>query len=232
MYRMTFLHCVPCWFEGCVCVCVLLAWFICSVTEGGGQEGPLACNECHVKLSGLQWRPPHRVSSVVPSSAGGGRSSLCTPLGGWRNVCQVSFSVRVSMLVYASIFYNAPYQLTLVNLRTLILGFALLGWFISIYLNIFLWEYNFLFTPIISGTELGHSIWIFSTSRVETCTAKNWELPSTAPIVYSCVPSLFLDTRKGDHTEGNPKFYLVNTVVFSAVGANRPGTTTHYILRV
>jgi hypothetical protein len=62
------------------------------------------------------------------------------------------------MLVYASIFYNAPYQLTLVNLRTLILGFALLGWFISIYLNIFLWEYNFLFTPIISGTELGHSI--------------------------------------------------------------------------
>jgi len=76
----------------------LLTWFMCLVTQGGGQEGPLACSECHVKLSVLQWRPPHPVSSVVPSSAGGGRSSPCTPLGRWRNVCQVPFSVRVSML--------------------------------------------------------------------------------------------------------------------------------------
>jgi hypothetical protein len=33
---------------------VLLTWFMCLVPQGSGQEGPLACNECHVKLSVLQ----------------------------------------------------------------------------------------------------------------------------------------------------------------------------------
>jgi hypothetical protein len=35
-------------------VCLLLAWFMCFITQGGGQEGPLAYSECHVKLSALQ----------------------------------------------------------------------------------------------------------------------------------------------------------------------------------
>jgi len=35
-------------------VLLLWAWFMCLLAQGGGQEGPLACSECHVKLSVLQ----------------------------------------------------------------------------------------------------------------------------------------------------------------------------------
>jgi len=33
---------------------LLLAWFMCFIKQGGGQEGPLAYSECHVKLPVLQ----------------------------------------------------------------------------------------------------------------------------------------------------------------------------------
>ena len=63
---------------------------------------------------------------------------------------------------YACLYYafslNALYQFTpLVKLRPVVFALAFFGWFISIYLSIFfLCQYDFLFTPTFSGTQLWH----------------------------------------------------------------------------